>query len=199
MSTAALVRAFYAEIWNSGNLDAVPRILSEEVVFRGSLGDERRGHAGFAAYVQMVRNALDDYRCEILDLVSEEPRAFTRMRFAGIHAGTMTEAEALELMVQGGFQEESEARNKWDRARLTSTQLSTYFVGSAEMWDLEREARRRAAAASGDPRGADAVPEPRIVGDFGETPGFRYRDYLESALAHGSPPTPLLRRILFGD
>ena len=60
----------------------------------------------------------------------------------GIHAGSMTEAEAMELMVRGGFQEESEARKKWDRARLTSTQLSTYFVGSMEMWNLERERRR---------------------------------------------------------
>ena len=54
----------------------------------------------------------------------------------GIHAGSMTESEAMELMTRGGFQEESEARKKWDRARLTSTQLSTYFVGSMEMWNL---------------------------------------------------------------
>ena len=48
-------------------------------------------------------------------------------------------------MVEGGFQEEAEARAKYDRARLSSTQLSTYFAGSMEMWDLELEARRRAA------------------------------------------------------
>ena len=48
-------------------------------------------------------------------------------------------------MVDGGFQETSEARNKYDRARLSSTQLSTYFTGSMEMWDIELEARRRAA------------------------------------------------------
>jgi hypothetical protein len=53
----------------------------------------------------------------------------------------------MELMVNGGFQEESEATKKWDRARLTSTQLSTYFVGSMEMWNLERERRVRAAMA----------------------------------------------------
>jgi uncharacterized protein (DUF885 family) len=116
-----------------------------------------------------------------------------------IHAGTMTEQEALELMVRGGFQEESEARKKWDRARLSSTQLSTYFVGSMEMWRLERDWRVKAALASGDPRGAAAVPEPRVVGGLGETPGFRYKDHLESVIAHGSPPMPLLRRILLGE
>jgi uncharacterized protein (DUF885 family) len=117
----------------------------------------------------------------------------------GIHAGTMTEREAMDLMVDGGFQEESEARKKWDRARLTSTQLSTYFVGSMEMWNLERERRVRAAVASGDPRGAAAVPAPRVVGGFGETPGFVYKEHLESVIAHGSPPVPLIRRILLGE
>jgi uncharacterized protein (DUF885 family) len=117
---------------------------------------------------------------------------------AKIHCEGMTEDEAVGLMVDGGFQEHAEARAKFDRARLSSTQLSTYFAGSMEMWDIEREVRRRAAIASGDPRGAAAVPEPRVVGNFGETPGFTYRPHLESVIAHGSPPTSLLRRILLG-
>ena len=117
---------------------------------------------------------------------------------AKIHTAGMTEAEAVSFMVEGGFQEEAEARAKFDRARLSSTQLSTYFAGSLEMWAIEQEVRRRAAIASGDPRGAAAVPEPRVVGGFGETPGFTYRPHLESVLAHGAPPTSLLRRILLG-
>jgi uncharacterized protein (DUF885 family) len=117
---------------------------------------------------------------------------------ARIHVHGMTEDEAVSLMVNGGFQEEAEARSKYDRARLSSTQLSTYFAGSMEFWDIEREVRRGAAVAAGDPGGADAVPEPRVVGGFGETPGFVYRRHLESAIAHGSPPTSLLRRILLG-
>jgi len=114
-----------------------------------------------------------------------------------IHCDGMTEQEAVALMVDGGFQEDAEARAKFDRARLSSTQLTTYFAGSLEMWEIEREARRRAAVASGDPRGAAAVPEARVVGDLGDTPGFVYRTHLESVIAHGAPPTSLLRRILF--
>jgi uncharacterized protein (DUF885 family) len=117
---------------------------------------------------------------------------------AKIHCEGMTEEEAVTLMVDGGFQEAAEARAKFNRARLSSTQLSTYFAGSLEMWEIEREVRRRAAIASGDPRGAAAVPEPRVVGGFGETPGFTYRPHLEAVLSHGAPPTALLRRILLG-
>ena len=116
----------------------------------------------------------------------------------GIHARGMTEAEAVGLMVEGGFQERAEAVAKYERARLSSAQLAEYFVGSTAMWDLEHERRRRLAVASGDPRGAAAVPTPRVVGGYGPTPGFAYGEHLRAVLAHGSPPIPALRRILLG-
>ena len=107
----------------------------------------------------------------------------------------MTEDEAVALMVDGGFQEEAEARAKYNRARLSSTQLSTYFAGSMEMWDIELEARRRAAAAAGqDP---DAIRAARPARRVRRDAGFVYRQHLEAVIGHGSPPTWLLRRILF--
>ena len=42
-----------------------------------------------------------------------------------------------------GFQEEAEARGKLRRAKVSSTQLSTYFVGWLELSDILREARLR--------------------------------------------------------
>lgn len=111
-----------------------------------------------------------------------------------IHTLGMTEQEALDLMVGGGFQEEHEAHAKWLRARLTATQLSTYYLGSLEMWDLEIEARRRAARAAGAPE--SAVPAQKIAGGLGATPGFDYRRHLESVIAHGSPPIKWISRIL---
>jgi uncharacterized protein (DUF885 family) len=96
----------------------------------------------------------------------------------GIHAGAMDRDDAMRLMVDGGFQEEAEAANKWDRARLSSTQLCEYFLGAVEMTELEHEARRRADG--------DGTP-------------FTWRPFLESVLAHGTPPTPVIRDILFGD
>jgi uncharacterized protein (DUF885 family) len=50
-----------------------------------------------------------------------------------VHCDGMTEGEAMALMTQRGFQEEGEAAGKWRRALLTSTQLSTYFVGYQEV------------------------------------------------------------------
>jgi uncharacterized protein (DUF885 family) len=114
-----------------------------------------------------------------------------------IHTMGMTSEEALALMVDGAFQERAEALAKDERARLTATQLSTYFLGSLGMWDLEDAARRRAALAAG--AGEDAVPAPRVVGGYPETPGFDERAHLEAVIAHGAPPIPILRRILLGE
>ncbi|MDH4035915.1 MAG: DUF885 domain-containing protein [Candidatus Krumholzibacteria bacterium] len=55
-----------------------------------------------------------------------------------IHTEGMTEDEAMALMKNEGFQEDGEAAGKWRRACLSSTQLSTYFVGSAEVEDIRR-------------------------------------------------------------
>jgi uncharacterized protein (DUF885 family) len=49
-----------------------------------------------------------------------------------IHVEDMTREDAMALMVEGAFQEDSEAAAKWVRAQLTSAQLSTYFVGYME-------------------------------------------------------------------
>jgi uncharacterized protein (DUF885 family) len=114
-----------------------------------------------------------------------------------IHVAGMSSDEAVALMVDGAFQERSEAVAKDERARLSSTQLSTYFLGSIGMWEIEAAARRRAAVAAGYPD--DVVPAPRVVGGYPSTPGFDERAHLEAVLAHGSPPIPLLRRILLGE
>ncbi len=153
---------------------------------------------GWAVYVTQVLMDLGygaDDRALMLNHWKFYLRAVTNaIMDVTIHVEGMTEDEALDLMIRGGFQEEDEARAKWLRARLTSTQLSTYYLGSLEMWDLEVEARRLAARAAG--ARDDAVPPQRVVGGMGETPGFDYRRHLEAVVSHGTPPIRWVRRIL---
>jgi predicted ester cyclase len=87
MTLAEIVQSFYTDVWNRGDLAAVPALLEPGFAFRGSLGAVRRGHEEFVEYLTAVRAALGDYRCDILDLVVEPPRAFARMRFSGVHLG----------------------------------------------------------------------------------------------------------------
>ena len=85
MSIPGVVEQFYKRIWNTGDLDAVPSLLTENFVFRGSLGNELRGHEAFRQYVCSVRTSLVSYQCEILDCVTEGSQAFAKMRFSGVH------------------------------------------------------------------------------------------------------------------
>jgi len=85
-----------------------------------------------------------------------------------VHAEDLSEADAMALMLEKGFQEEREAAGKWRRALLTSAQLSTYFVGYTEV----------AAIAAARP--AD-VP---------------LREWHDRMLAHGSPSPRHLRSLL---
>ncbi len=89
-----------------------------------------------------------------------------------IHIDGMTREEAMRLMVEGAFQEESEAAGKWTRARLTSAQLSTYFVGYQEHEDLRREVEAR----------------------WGE--GFTLRRYHDTVLSYGSPAGRYVRALM---
>jgi uncharacterized protein (DUF885 family) len=79
----------------------------------------RLGYGGVPVRLQQLKTKLRTIINALLD--------------AGVHAGGMSEAEAIELMTGRGFQEEGEAVGKWRRVQLTSAQLSTYFVGYLEL------------------------------------------------------------------
>ncbi len=81
------VERFYRDIWNHRDKSAIADVLDANFTFRGSLGDEKKGHSGFADYVDRVHEALAEYRCVIDDLVVEPPKAFARLRFGGRHVG----------------------------------------------------------------------------------------------------------------
>lgn len=89
-----------------------------------------------------------------------------------IHTANMSEQEALDLMMKEGFQQEGEAVAKWKRARLSSAQLSTYFIGVTEHLEL----RERAKAKAGD--------------------SFDLKKYNDSVMSFGSPPTKYVREML---
>jgi uncharacterized protein (DUF885 family) len=61
----------------------------------------------------------------------------------GIHTQGMTEQQAMDVMMNEGYQERSEAAGKWRRAELSSTQLCTYFVGASELFQLRADFEKR--------------------------------------------------------
>ena len=89
-----------------------------------------------------------------------------------IHAGKMTEKEAMDLMMKEAYQQEGEAVAKWKRARLTSAQLSTYFVGVSEHLDLREAARKKLGS------------------------NFALKKYNDQVISYGSPPVKYVRQLM---
>jgi len=85
--TRSLVRRFYEGLWNSWDDDAVDDVLAETFRFRGSLGVETSGRAGWREYRDMVRSASPDFHNEVVELVCEDGLAAARLLCTGHHLG----------------------------------------------------------------------------------------------------------------
>ena len=114
-------------------------------------GDDRMRLINLKWYLRGITNALMDQ---------------------AIHVDGMNREEAMRLMVEGGFQEEREAAGKWTRAQLTSAQLSTYFVGTQEHWDLRRQVE-------------EAWQE-----------DFDLKRYHDKVMSFGSPPVQFVKALM---
>lgn len=89
-----------------------------------------------------------------------------------MHCEKMTDEEAVELMTVRGFQSEAEAVGKVVRAKLSSCQLSTYFVGRMAFYDLRQKVQRE-------------------LGDR-----FELGRYHEAVLDHGTLPVKYLPELV---
>ena len=90
-----------------------------------------------------------------------------------IHVDGISYEDAMKLMVDDAFQEKGEAEGKWVRARVTSGQLSTYFVGYEEHWSIRHDAEQ----------------------SWGKD--FALKRYHDTALSFGSPPARFVGQLMF--
>src|SRR5262245_24973977 len=75
-------------------------------------------------YLRAVINAILDYK---------------------MHCDNLSDADAKSLLMDRGFQSEAEALGKIQRSKLSSTQLSTYFVGRMAFYRLRQAVQREQA------------------------------------------------------
>ncbi|HVI33643.1 DUF885 domain-containing protein [Phenylobacterium sp.] len=92
-----------------------------------------------------------------------------------VHVDGADEAEVMKFLTVTAFQQEREAAGKWTRARVSSAQLPSYFVGVVEHDALRAEAERRAGS------------------------GFSLKRYHDQVLSYGSPPVRYARALMFDE
>jgi uncharacterized protein (DUF885 family) len=89
-----------------------------------------------------------------------------------VHVLGMNEEEALRLLMQEGFQTETEARGKWRRVQLSSVQLTSYFAGFSEIYEF-REQQKQALG-----------------------PAFSLKAFHNRFLSYGSVPVKTIKQLM---
>lgn len=117
-------------------------------------GDLRLRLMELKFYLRAVANSILDYQ---------------------MHCTQMTDAEAMKFLTQDAFQSEGEARLKLIRAKQSSVQLSTYFVGRMAHYRLHQQIERE-------------------LGDK-----FNLARYHQAVIAHGSIPVKYLPELVRAD
>jgi uncharacterized protein (DUF885 family) len=92
-----------------------------------------------------------------------------------MHCAQLSDEEAMKFLTQDAFQSEGEAKLKLIRAKQSSTQLSTYFVGRMAHYRLHQQIERE-------------------LGDK-----FDLARYHEAVLSHGSVPVKYLPELVHAD
>ena len=156
----------YVQLWHSNKYPSVLRA----VLGSGSFVE---GWAVYSEKVMADSGYLDnDPLYHLVHLKWDLRSIANAILDQAIHVDGMSEADAMKLMTGKTFQEEREAAGKWTRARLTSAQLPTYFVGWQEHMDLRKEVEKR------------------------EGDKFDVKAYHDKVLSFGSPPVRYVRELM---
>jgi len=129
---------------------------------------------GWATYAEqfMVENGFGGPEAKMEQLKMRLRMIINAIIDQKIHTEGMTEQEAMDMMINEGFQEEGEAAGKWIRACLSSTQLSTYYVGNIEL----NEIRDAYMAKNGE--------------------GSDLKTFHDKMLSYGSPPPKFVKELM---
>ena len=159
----------YVQIWHSNQYPSTLRAILGSGAFI-------EGWACYAEDMMALQGFRGDDPLYRLSQLKVQLRTITNAILdQAVHVDGISREDAMKLMVDTAFQEEREAAGKWVRAQLSSTQLSTYFVGLAEHLQARAEAERRWGA------------------------GFNLKRYHDQILAYGSPPVRFARALLLDE
>jgi uncharacterized protein (DUF885 family) len=147
--TRRLARAIFG---NGAYVEGWAEYIAQVMMQQGFAGNDPRYRISYLkVWLRAVGNTVLDVRMQTMG---------------------MTDDQAMSFMMKDAFQTRAEAEGKLERAKLTSTQLPTYYVGTSEWWRL-RHAYERV-------KGKD----------------FTLAEFHDRALDQGALPVPWLQNIL---
>jgi predicted ester cyclase len=82
-----MIHRFYNDLWNRWADAAVDDLLTDDFIFRGSLGTETTGRTEWRRYRDTIRAGSADFHNHIITLVTDGSSAAARLRYTGTHTG----------------------------------------------------------------------------------------------------------------
>lgn len=159
----------FVQLWHSNACPSVVRAVL------GS-GSFIEGWAVYAENMMVEEGFLASQPLYKLAMLKVRLRSVTNAILdQALHVDGLSRDDAMKLMTVTAFQQEREAAGKWIRASLSSTQLSTYFVGVSEHDGIRAEYQKRAGA------------------------GFNLKTYHDKVLSFGSAPARYVRALMFDE
>jgi uncharacterized protein (DUF885 family) len=159
----------FVQLWHSNKCPSTIRA----VLGSGSFVE---GWAVYAEQMMVEQGFMADQPLYRLAQLKVRLRTITNAILdQAVHVDGISREDAMKLMTVTAFQQEREAAGKWTRASLSSTQLSTYFVGVIEQDALRAEAGRRDGAS------------------------FELKAYHDKVLSYGSAPARHVKALMFGE
>ncbi len=95
-----LIERFYYDMWNPFDKSIIPELLAEDLEFRGSQGQTKRGHSEFGEYMDFIQKAFPDFQNTLEDVESEGSQSFARLTYTGTHRGEVFGIAATECPIQ---------------------------------------------------------------------------------------------------
>ncbi|MFI5058254.1 MAG: ester cyclase [Candidatus Acidiferrales bacterium] len=84
-----LIRRYYEELWNSWNFPIANDLLTDDIVFHGSLGVSVQGMSAFLGYMRRVQGAFPDFHNTVEDTAAQSDKVFARLTYRGTHRGEL--------------------------------------------------------------------------------------------------------------
>ena len=89
-----------------------------------------------------------------------------------IHNKNISKEQGLALMMDGAFQQQAEAEGKWHRASISQVQLTSYYSGYRDIYDLRTEYKTM--------KGSE----------------YNVKDFHDKFLSFGSAPVKFIRQLM---
>ena len=84
-----LMRRWFEDIWNRGNVDAADELLAPNAVLHETAtgADQRQSLADFKAMVRVFRDAIPDIRFDVEQILECDEHVVARVSAKGTHSG----------------------------------------------------------------------------------------------------------------